>query len=567
MHRFFWIFIALAILPGLAIAASKDKSTPPDSELVYRANLGSADDLSLLIEQGGNINAVDNNGIGLVFLAAGRPDEEGVNVVHALLKHGVDINSRDVQGRTALFFAAKSGNSKTVDYLLKNGADPYITDNNGDVARNYAYKFGHMNVVEQMDDFARKRIAEVNSAYERVNNELQKRYDELAKEQRNIALREQKANTPRQRAKPKSEPKPEPAPAPKYPAPQDNAEEPAMDAGSADEEAAAKKTAAEHAALEKRARVTASQEADNLMRAELEAERASAKATRRQEMQEERDAAEELRRTMQDAMRDINMEAHLKSEIEAEAALLKREQEERERNNPELRKARLAAERQEEEARAELFRQLSYNSCQYQYWYFCYTSKMTTDVPPEELREIMDTSKQNVVDLQDTLIHDHDVKASSVQNVSLTGKTRIFNQLNRMRSATQRRSEGVGTIEDAERRCGDIALNWDIDARSMVDERPRKSTDDDGADGGNRPIPVTPSKGGSVSNYSTPNTVTPSVAAQPQAATINSSKKSSAYIRNKKSGTATKAASTINSNYSKKYRSSGKKGSRKKRRR
>src|SRR5689334_19841495 len=96
--------VLLMVMGGSAWAAADLKS-----ELVYRTNLGSAEDVGLLLKQGANANEVNNDGTPLIALASARRDKEGINVIETLLKGGADLNAKDARGQTALFYAARNG--------------------------------------------------------------------------------------------------------------------------------------------------------------------------------------------------------------------------------------------------------------------------------------------------------------------------------------------------------------------------------------------------------------------------------------------------------------------------
>ena len=54
-----------------------------------------------------------------------------------LKKGGVDLNSQDEKGQTALFKAYQSNNQKSIDFLIKAGLNPDHKDKSGKYARDY----------------------------------------------------------------------------------------------------------------------------------------------------------------------------------------------------------------------------------------------------------------------------------------------------------------------------------------------------------------------------------------------------------------------------------------------
>ncbi len=73
-----------------------------------------------------------------------------VEVVRDLIGQGVDVNSKNPAGRTALMAAASNGNIRTVRALLGAGADVNATDAQGSTALMAASAFGFSTVVEQL---------------------------------------------------------------------------------------------------------------------------------------------------------------------------------------------------------------------------------------------------------------------------------------------------------------------------------------------------------------------------------------------------------------------------------
>ncbi len=140
--------------------ASVPASTAADEELIYRASLGRAEDIKLLLEKNANPNVIDKNKVPVLFLAVNRKDPEALNVVTTLLDGGAKINTKDSNGQTALYHAARNGNPEMVEYLLYRGIDYYSLDNYGDIARTLAFRAGHEKIVTLMDDFVKQQTAQ-----------------------------------------------------------------------------------------------------------------------------------------------------------------------------------------------------------------------------------------------------------------------------------------------------------------------------------------------------------------------------------------------------------------------
>ncbi len=62
--------------------------------------------------------------------------------VRSLLAQGVEVNSTDADGRTALMLAARRGDAALIRSLLSAGADPRRTDRDGHNASDHAREAG-----------------------------------------------------------------------------------------------------------------------------------------------------------------------------------------------------------------------------------------------------------------------------------------------------------------------------------------------------------------------------------------------------------------------------------------
>lgn len=95
-----------------------------------------------LLMLGANVNATDDRGYSPLMVAEacttrpGRPE-----LVELLIAKGAAVNLQARNGRTALMYAAKNGDTQAVKALLKSGASVNIADNEGRTALMEAVKF------------------------------------------------------------------------------------------------------------------------------------------------------------------------------------------------------------------------------------------------------------------------------------------------------------------------------------------------------------------------------------------------------------------------------------------
>jgi ankyrin repeat protein len=111
--------------------------------LIESMSYGAAVDtdyLRRLLKAGADVSAVDTSGktalhVGVDF---GCPHE----ALGILLEHGLVIDTRDKQGRTALHYAAREGAADTIAWLLERGAAETTLDNEGRTPRQMASQQG-----------------------------------------------------------------------------------------------------------------------------------------------------------------------------------------------------------------------------------------------------------------------------------------------------------------------------------------------------------------------------------------------------------------------------------------
>ena len=73
-------------------------------------------------------------------------------IIILLLNHGADINAQDIEGNTALMYAAHLGFTEIVQLLIDSGADLTITNNDGDTALDLARQENYQNVVNILEN-------------------------------------------------------------------------------------------------------------------------------------------------------------------------------------------------------------------------------------------------------------------------------------------------------------------------------------------------------------------------------------------------------------------------------
>lgn len=155
--------------PVAASAPMPDSVTDVNKELIYRSALGRADDIKLLLSKGANPNQINNDGVPLLLVASARKDSEALDAVQALLEGGAYVNIKDKDGQTALYYAVRSGQPKTIELLLRRGIDYYSLDNSGNIARTIAFRAGRQDIVDLMDNFVKGEAKKVESQYQQVN--------------------------------------------------------------------------------------------------------------------------------------------------------------------------------------------------------------------------------------------------------------------------------------------------------------------------------------------------------------------------------------------------------------
>ncbi len=112
------------------IANIEDKDEDGQTVL-HIAAIYNNEKIEYLIGKGADLNTTDNSGYTPLILAAKTYSYGMTEVVKTLLNHNADIEAKDLNGMTALHWAAKEGLPDVVVLLVEKKANTEAIDNNG----------------------------------------------------------------------------------------------------------------------------------------------------------------------------------------------------------------------------------------------------------------------------------------------------------------------------------------------------------------------------------------------------------------------------------------------------
>ncbi|MEA0555673.1 ankyrin repeat domain-containing protein [Lysinibacillus irui] len=118
-----------------------------DDQLIINAANGNTEIVLSLLQNGVNINTTDQIGRTAVLAAT---YNNQVDTVRVLIEHGADINSRDNNLENVLLHAGASGYLEIVKLAIAAGADTKLTNRFGGVAIIPASERGHVEVVREL---------------------------------------------------------------------------------------------------------------------------------------------------------------------------------------------------------------------------------------------------------------------------------------------------------------------------------------------------------------------------------------------------------------------------------
>ena len=114
--------------------------------------------VKIFINRGANVNASDQYGNTALHWAAISGGVNFTAALEVLLDNGCDINARNRDGCTPLFFASCCNKIKAVETLLERGADDSIKGTAGETALEIARRNGYENIVSLLKTYNQTRM-------------------------------------------------------------------------------------------------------------------------------------------------------------------------------------------------------------------------------------------------------------------------------------------------------------------------------------------------------------------------------------------------------------------------
>ena len=132
------------------------KDSSGGTAMLHAVRQGAEKALNEMIDAGGNLKEVDENGQSLLHSAS---EKNRANITRTLIDKGLDPNIRDKSERTPLHIASQYGQATVLSLLLEKNADPNLRDRYGRTPKLVAWQYGHSEIVDLLESFEESQLA------------------------------------------------------------------------------------------------------------------------------------------------------------------------------------------------------------------------------------------------------------------------------------------------------------------------------------------------------------------------------------------------------------------------
>ena len=149
------LVLAVLIITGSCATTPKTQERENDNQEIFFQAVRSGDiaEVKRLIEEGVDVNTQDKFGHTALIPASNFGYTE---VAQLLIEEGVDVNAQDIEGFTALMKASIRGKTKVAKLLIEEGADINVQDTWGYTALEWALRERHPEIAELLREAGAK---------------------------------------------------------------------------------------------------------------------------------------------------------------------------------------------------------------------------------------------------------------------------------------------------------------------------------------------------------------------------------------------------------------------------
>ncbi|MFC1765376.1 ankyrin repeat domain-containing protein, partial [Planctomycetota bacterium] len=142
-----------SLLTKMRVNMARQERRPVDLSLLTAAQNGEQQEVKVLLDQGADINAKDDQGMTPLHLAAQEGHKE---VVEFLLSKDADINAQNIKGYTPLYSAIWNNDPNIVGLLVSKGADVNFSPEKGYPPLQHAVWFENTDIVRSLVEHGAK---------------------------------------------------------------------------------------------------------------------------------------------------------------------------------------------------------------------------------------------------------------------------------------------------------------------------------------------------------------------------------------------------------------------------